>query len=150
MLIAHLSDLHIRPQGILYQGLVDSNTMCEQAIAHLNSLMPRPDVVIITGDLVDEGLPQEYAMARTLLAGIEQPLLMIPGNHDDRNLMSSTFSQPYLSSTGNPWHFVADDLGPVRIIGVDVTVPQEHHGDMSEAAGPGLMRHLLRSRRARL
>lgn len=138
MLIAHLSDLHIRPQGILYQGLVDSNTMCEQAIAHLNGLMPRPDVVIITGDLVDEGLPQEYAMARTLLAGIEQPLLMIPGNHDDRNLMSSTFSQPYLSSTGNPWHFIADDLGPVRIIGVDVTVPQEHHGDMSEAAGAWL------------
>jgi Icc protein len=74
VLIVHLSDLHIRPQGMLYQGRVDSNTMCEQPIAHLHRLMPRPDVVIITGDLVDEGLPQEYAMARKLLAGIEQPL----------------------------------------------------------------------------
>nr|WP_229636152.1 metallophosphoesterase [Pseudomonas syringae] len=102
VLIAHLSDLHIRPQGMLYQGLVDSNTMCEQAIAHLNRLTPRPDVVIITGDLVDEGLPQEYAMARTLLAGIEQPLLMIPGNHDDRTLMGSIFSPPYPLFSGRP------------------------------------------------
>lgn len=134
MLIAHLSDLHIRPKGSLYQGLVDSNRMCEQAIAHLNLLKPRPDVVIITGDLVDEGLPEEYEMARALLAGIEQPLLMIPGNHDDQALLRSTFSQPYLSSTAGPLHFIADNLGPVRIIGVDVTVPGEHYGDMTEAA----------------
>ena len=133
MLIAHLSDLHIRPRGVLYQGLVDSNTMCRQAIAHLNTLWPRPDVVIITGDVVDEGSPEEYAMARELLADIKQPLLMIPGNHDDRSLFRSTFAQPHTSAEG-PLHFVADDLGPVRIIAVDVTVPGEHHGDMTEAA----------------
>jgi Icc protein len=52
--------------------------------------------------------------------------------------MGSTFSQPYLSSTAGPWHFVADDIWPVRIIGVDVTVPQERHGDMSDGAGAWL------------
>lgn len=106
----------------------------DTAIAHLNRLKSRPDVVIITGDLVDEGLPEEYAMASKLLAGIDQPLLMIPGNHDDRILLRSTFSPPYISSTAGPLHFIAGDLGPVRIIGVDVTVPEEHHGDMTEAA----------------
>lgn len=134
MLIAHLSDLHIRPQGALYQGLVDSNTMCKQAIEHLNALRPRPDVVIITGDLVDEGLPAEYEMASALLADIEQPLLMIPGNHDDRELFRSAFAQAEIAINKEPLHFVASDLGPVRIIGLDITVPGKHHGDMSEAA----------------
>ncbi|WP_349970577.1 phosphodiesterase [Pseudomonas caspiana] len=134
MLIAHLSDLHIRPQGALYKGLVDSNTMCKQAIEHLNALHPRPDVVIITGDLVDEGQPAEYEMARALLAEIEQPLLMIPGNHDDRELFRSAFVQAESATHEGPLHFVASHLGPVRIIGLDVTVPDEHHGDMSEAA----------------
>lgn len=134
MLIAHLSDPHIRPQGQLYKGLVDSNAMCKQAIEHLNALRPRPDVVIITGDLVDEGQPAEYEMARALLADIKQPLLMIPGNHDDRELFRSAFAQAESIEPEAPLHFVASDLGPVRIIGLDITVPGDHHGDMTEAA----------------
>ncbi|MFS2161031.1 phosphodiesterase [Pseudomonas sp. Pseusp122] len=131
MLIAHLSDLHIRPPGVLYQGLVDSNTMCRQAIEHLDALRPRPDVVIITGDIVDEGLPAEYEMAQTLLAQIKQPLLIIPGNHDDPTLFRTAFAH---AASEGPLHFIASDLGPVRIIGLDISVPGEHHGDMSEAA----------------
>ncbi|MCD5996162.1 phosphodiesterase [Pseudomonas sp. CDFA 602] len=134
MLIAHLSDLHIRPNGVLYQGLVDSNAMCRQAIAHLNAIRPRPDVVVITGDVVDEGLPAEYEMASALLADIEQPLLMIPGNHDDRTRFRAAFAQAGQEHGDGPLHFIASGLGPVRIIGLDITVPGEHHGDMTEAA----------------
>lgn len=134
MLIAQLSDLHIRPQGVLYQGLVDSNTMCEQAIEQLDALRPCPDVVIITGDIVDEGLPAEYEMAQALLAKIKQPLLLIPGNHDDHALFRSAFAQTQRAAGDWPLHFVESTLGPVRIIGLDITVPGEHHGDMSEAA----------------
>ncbi|WP_407310749.1 phosphodiesterase [Pseudomonas sp. nanlin1] len=134
MLIAHLSDLHIRPQGMLYQGLVDSNSQCQQAIEHLNGLWPRPDVVIVSGDLVDEGLPAEYEMARTLLDRIEQPLLLIPGNHDDLTLFKASFAQRMPMAGTGPAHFVAGSLGPVRIIGLDISVPGEHHGDMTPAA----------------
>jgi len=134
VLIAQLSDLHIRPRGVLYQGLVDSNTMCEQAIEHLDALRPCPDVVIITGDIVDEGLPAEYEMAQALLAKIKQPLLLIPGNHDDHALFRSAFAQTQSAAGDGPLHFVESGLGPVRIIGLDITVPGEHHGDMSEAA----------------
>lgn len=133
MLIAQLSDLHIRPHGVLYQGLVDSNTQCKQAIEQLNALHPRPDVVIISGDLVDEGSPAEYAMAKTLLTAIEQPLLLIPGNHDHRERFRAAFSDEVCGAREGPLHFVAADLGPVRIIGLDISVPGEHHGDMDPA-----------------
>ncbi len=47
-------------------------------------LDPQPDLIVITGDLVDLGQPQEYAWLKTLLAPLHQPLVVIPGNHDER------------------------------------------------------------------
>lgn len=68
MLIGQLSDMHIRPKGQLYHGVADSNRMLTQAIQHLHSLDRSPDLVLLTGDVVDEGHPDEYAAARELLA----------------------------------------------------------------------------------
>ena len=45
MLIAHISDPHVRPAGQLYQGVADSNRMFENAIDHLHALDRRPDQV---------------------------------------------------------------------------------------------------------
>jgi Icc protein len=145
MLIAQISDPHLRPRGVLYQDLVDSNEMFAAAVDHLNRLSPAPDVVILSGDLVDFGSAEEYAFAREMLAAIRQPLLMIPGNHDEREAFRASFSDhPYLARYG-PLHFVADDLGPVRIIGLDVTVPGAHHGDFDDAAAAWLDEALARA-----
>lgn len=68
MLIAQISDVHVRPRGELYQGVVDSNRALEQAIAHLDGLDPRPELVLITGDMVDHGDPAEYSQLMEILA----------------------------------------------------------------------------------
>lgn len=134
MLIAHLSDPHLRPRGVLYQGLVDSNAMFDAAVRQLNSLPQRPDVVIMSGDLVDEGSAEEYAHARELLAPIREPLLMIPGNHDEREAFRQSFPEHVYLPQSGPLHFIATEFGPVRIIGLDITVPGRHHGDMDDNA----------------
>jgi 3',5'-cyclic AMP phosphodiesterase CpdA len=132
MLIAHMSDLHIRPKNQLYQGLVDSNTMAEAAIRQINCLVPQPDLVILSGDIVDEGSPAEYAVAREILGQLTAPLLVIPGNHDDREVLRQNFADhAYLPKTG-PLHFSAGDYGPLRIIGLDISVPGQHHGDIDD------------------
>ncbi|HSV54169.1 MAG TPA: metallophosphoesterase [Burkholderiaceae bacterium] len=84
MLIAQLSDVHVRRKGELYKGVVDSNRMFAEAIAHLQSLDRRPDLVLLTGDLVDEGHADEYANLCKLLKALELPYLVVPGNHDER------------------------------------------------------------------
>ena len=134
MLLAQISDLHVRPEGQLYKGVVDSNRMLQEAIAHLHGLDPRPDLVLVTGDLVDEGDPAEYAALRTLLARCELPYLLIPGNHDSREALHDAFSRhSYLPSRGAPMHYVID-AHPVRIVAFDTTVPGEHHGDVDDSS----------------
>jgi 3',5'-cyclic-AMP phosphodiesterase len=142
MLIAQISDPHLRPRGVLYQGLVDSNAMFELAIRHLNSLTPQPDLVILTGDVVDEGTPTEYTVAREILSHLRTPFLVIPGNHDEREAFRESFSDhDYLPKAG-PLHFVSGGYGPVRIIALDVTLPGLHHGIVDNFAAEWLDRTL--------
>lgn len=134
MWIAQLSDTHIRPPGVLYQGIVDSNAMAAAAIALINALQPAPDLVLLSGDIVDQGQPAEYAMAGRLLAALKAPLRLIPGNHDEREACRAAFrGHAYLPAAG-PFHYVDDRSGPVRIVALDVTLPGLHHGDIDDVA----------------
>ncbi len=127
MLIAQISDTHVRPKGKLYQGLVPSNRMLAQAVDHLNALDPRPDLVLLTGDLVDEGQPAEYAALAEILAGLRIPHLLIPGNHDARDVLRAELpAHGYLPAQG-PLDYAIEDH-PARIVALDTTVPGKHHG----------------------
>lgn len=131
--IAQISDPHLRPRGELYQGVMDSNAALARSVDQINRMSPLPDVVLLTGDVVDEGMPAEYAVARDILGRLKAPLLVIPGNHDEREAFRVAFrDQAYLPTKG-PLHYVAD-AGAARIIALDVTVPGEHHGLFDEAA----------------
>jgi len=147
MLIAQISDPHIRPAGQLYQGVADSNRMFEEAIDHLHALDRRPALVLLTGDLVDEGRPDEYAQARRLLSKLAIPCLVIPGNHDHRENFRTAFADhAYLPSEG-PMHYCIDDHA-VRIVALDSCVPGLHHGDV-DAEGLAWLRRTLEADRAK-
>ena len=51
--IAQISDLHIKPPGQLAYGRVDTAKALERCVAALNAFEPRPDFVVISGDLAD-------------------------------------------------------------------------------------------------
>jgi 3',5'-cyclic AMP phosphodiesterase CpdA len=129
VLIAQLSDIHVRPRGLLYKGLVDSNRMFSEAIEHLHELDRTPDLVLLSGDLVDEGHPDEYAMVQELLRPLKAPLLILPGNHDQRQALLDAFpGHIYLPASG-PLHYCCDDY-PVRIVALDSCPPGKHHGEI--------------------
>jgi 3',5'-cyclic AMP phosphodiesterase CpdA len=78
MLIAQLSDVHVGG-GRYRQGLLHT------AIAEINTA--EPDLVVVAGDLTDEGYPDEYPLAKEELAALECPeVVLVPGNHDARNV----------------------------------------------------------------
>ncbi|WP_029004614.1 phosphodiesterase [Azorhizobium doebereinerae] len=134
MWIAQVSDPHLRPEGVLYQSVFDTNAAFAAAVRQLNDLSPQPDLVLLTGDVVDLGQPEEYALAREILSALRAPLLAIPGNHDAREAFRAAFAgQAHLPADG-PIHFVAADAGPVRVVALDVTVPGRHHGEVTADA----------------
>ena len=130
MIIVQLSDLHVCPPGISAYGRVPTNDMLRAAIAQVNALRPRADVVLATGDLVHAGGIEEYAMLRQLLAELEMPVYLVLGNHDDRANFSKVFGDSeYLPETGEFQHYTIEDH-PVRLIGLDTVVPGRAGGEL--------------------
>jgi len=99
-IVAHITDLHIKPPGELAYGQVDTATALAELVATLNKLSPRPDLVVVTGDLVDGGKPVEFSHLRGLLQPLEIPIAVTCGNHDDRGGVQAAFAdQPFATAT---------------------------------------------------
>lgn len=132
MIIAQISDLHLRTDGRLLKGKIDSVAALEDAIAHLNARSPRPDLVLATGDLVNKAHVQDYQIMRREFDRIEMPVYVIPGNHDDRDMMRENFADlGYLPEEGPFLHYVLEDH-PVRLIGLDTKREDHDGGEMCE------------------
>jgi Icc protein len=132
MLICQISDLHVRPRGLSAYRVSETNMMTERALDMVAALTPRPDVVLITGDLTDCGLAAEYELLKTLLKKLTMPVYMVPGNHDRRETLKATFSD-WPSVVGDPEFVqcVVDDF-PVRLIGLDTLTPGSGAGALCE------------------
>ena len=78
MLIAQLSDVHVG--GSRYR-----EELLRTAIEEVNE--SQPDLVVVAGDLTDDGYPDQYPLAARELAALTCPLIVrVPGNHDARNV----------------------------------------------------------------
>ncbi|MFG1295182.1 phosphodiesterase [Xanthobacter variabilis] len=129
MLIAQISDLHIRPRGQLAYGVSETNLFAEHAIHALLRLDPQPDCVLVTGDVTDCGLEEEYAIAAELFSRLPFPAYAVPGNHDLREPFRRAFARgDYLPARG-PLNY-AVWCGPMRIIGLDSVVAGASHGEL--------------------
>ena len=127
MLIAHLSDLHVLAKGKLAYGRVDTAPMVERAIAHVKNLSP--DVVVITGDLVHNVEPAEYAKLKQLLSSLTIPLYLLPGNHDSRALIRESFTDHDYLPAEDFLQYTVEDY-PLRLIMLDTNVPGEGRGEL--------------------
>lgn len=78
LVIAHVSDTHLGNEAR------DPLPRAAAVMDHLLAMDPRPDVLVVSGDVADHGLPEEYVAARAWLDRWEGPLAVCPGNHDVR------------------------------------------------------------------
>ena len=129
VLIAQISDLHIKPQGKLAYGRVDTAAALERCVAALNELLPQPDFVVISGDLADTPTADEYEYLKRLLAPLKVPFAGIPGNHDSRELMRAAFPLlPYASPSGPLNQRL--EIGGLDLVLLDSSVHGKPHGEL--------------------
>ncbi len=119
MLVAQISDLHMAPEGALTFGHVDSAGALARVVAHVNGLTPRPDLAVITGDITNDGSAAEARQARAVLEGLECPYLVLPGNHDRRQVLAEVFGPERVQRSAGGFLNFAHDLGGVRLLGLD-------------------------------
>jgi 3',5'-cyclic-AMP phosphodiesterase len=127
--IAQISDLHIKSPGSLAYGRVDTAKALERCVTALNAFQPRPDLVVISGDLADTPVVEEYEYLKRLLDRLELPFVGIPGNHDSRELMRAVFPQAaYAFASGPLNQSVA--AGDLDLVLLDSSVPSKPHGEL--------------------
>lgn len=132
--IAQISDLHIKAPGKLAYRRVDTAQALERCIETLNKLVPAPDLVVISGDLVDTPTEQEYQHLKGLLTELRLPFAAIPGNHDSRDLMRRAFpDRAYAFASGALNQAI--ELGALDLLLLDSSVPGKPHGELD---GPTL------------
>jgi 3',5'-cyclic AMP phosphodiesterase CpdA len=127
--IAHVSDTHLLDGGARLGGVADTVGSLERTAAQLIRLGDRLDAIVVTGDVTDLGETDAYRRVREVLeplataSGAE--LFWVMGNHDER----AAFRTELLDEPPNdePVHGVAD-VGGLRIVALDTSVPGYHHG----------------------
>lgn len=144
-LIAHISDPHVVAHPQLCYGTVDTRAGLARVLARINTMQPKPDLVVLTGDLVDEPSTEAYATLRETLACLPIRVILLPGNHDDRALLAKCLPEhDYLPQDGRKAHFVVDIPGSPLIVGFDAVVPGCEHACIEDEDLAWLARALRR------
>jgi 3',5'-cyclic-AMP phosphodiesterase len=114
--IAHISDLHCGGPHFV-------PNLLERAISEINDL--EPDIVICSGDLTSFGFKQEYAEAKRYLDSLHcGSVVVIPGNHDSRNVGYVHFEQLF-GERNSVLH-----RERVTVVAIDSTEPDLDHGQV--------------------
>ncbi|MDB5503961.1 MAG: Metallophosphoesterase [Tardiphaga sp.] len=132
ILIAQISDLHIKAPGELAYGKVDTALALQRCVETLNALQPRPDLVVISGDLADTPTPEEYDHLKRLLAPLAIPFIAIPGNHDSRDMMRAAFPDQAYAEPSGALNQVRS-VGGLDVILLDSSVASQPHGELEAA-----------------
>lgn len=123
VLIAQITDCHVVSPGELVADRVDSAPALARAVRQIAELPVVPDLVVATGDLVNDGLAAQYDRFEELVAALPAPLVPVPGNHDDRTELRARFGSLLPGGAADDPIDHVIDLDDVRLVFLDTQVP---------------------------
>lgn len=130
--IAHLSDVHLLAHGETQYGGVVPESGLMVALDRLGRLDPVPQALVFTGDLADKAQPEAYARLRALVepaaAAMGAQVVWVIGNHDER----AAYARGLFDSDDDGPQDRVHDLGGLRIVALDTSVPEYNHGAVTD------------------
>jgi 3',5'-cyclic-AMP phosphodiesterase len=120
MRIAQLSDVHVG--GARYH-----QDLLRTAIEEINAA--EPDIVVVAGDLTDEGYPDQYPEAAQELGAIAcENVVLVPGNHDARNVGYLLFEDTF-GTRDTRLRLKCADL-EIALVAIDSSKPDLDEGEI--------------------
>ncbi|SCG52010.1 phosphodiesterase [Micromonospora inositola] len=127
MLIAQLSDPHVTTGPLA----AEQAAALHRALGRVLALRPRPDCVVITGDLVNNGRTDEYVALREIVGRFPLPVHLATGNHDDRESLLDTFGgTSYLGGGFSAYYHV--DHPDATVVVLDSLAPGGSGGRLGD------------------
>ena len=141
--LLHVSDTHLLAGNAPLGGRFDTAANLARTLEAAEATGIRPDAIVFTGDLTDLGEPEAYTALRAAVEPVAErlgaPVVWVAGNHDERPALRRDLLglEPTEEPVTGVW-----DLGGLRLIGLDSTVPGWHHGDLDHGQLEWLRREL--------
>jgi 3',5'-cyclic AMP phosphodiesterase CpdA len=130
MLIAQMTDIHIgfapgeEPEEL-------NHSRFRATLERLQESPNRPDMLVLSGDITDNGDNESFDKTAALLAECPFPVWPMVGNHDSREGLLHAFPQVRPAESGF-LHYVVEQDG-LRIVLLDTFEPGRHGGAFCEA-----------------
>lgn len=132
----HLSDSHISTPDFANYGHRSAPNL-EAVVSAINALPFEVDFVLHTGDVVQNGALEEYALARALLAPLRFPIRYVNGNHDASDLLQRELAGVQTPSARYDYTFSAKG---VQIAVFDSANRRDHTGNLTDSQLDALSR----------
>lgn len=114
--LVQITDTHVVERGTLLYGMADTARHLAETVSEINAMRPQPDMVLITGDLVEHPGPTTYSHFRDLIAPLEMPVFLMPGNHDNPEIMWDYFRDTPMFPAKPPHFQYAIEHNPFRVL----------------------------------
>ncbi len=116
--IAQITDLHVTTAKDPVNGPRNAERL-RLVLASIRQLKPQPAAIMISGDLVDRGQAEEYAILQDLLRHVDIPVYYGLGNHDRRDVFLKAFEGRGIRVDENGFVQYAVDFGALRMVVCD-------------------------------
>lgn len=137
---AHLASIHAG--DLRYR-----EELLASAVEHINEL--ELDAVFVAGDLTAGGYEWEYAAALSHLGELDPPVVVVPGNHDSRNVGYIHFER-LVGPRFRTWRFAVEDdrrsevgADGVTVIALDSSQPDLDDGHVGREWYPWLRERIV-------
>ncbi|MBX2868775.1 MAG: metallophosphoesterase [Acidiferrobacterales bacterium] len=120
--VVQITDVHLtaEPDSKLYG--IDTALSLTNTVTAINELSIKPDVVVVTGDIAEDGACSTYIRFRDLMSGLNVPVYVLPGNHDNVSEMRSVLN------TDGMYYQSHAQIGGWGILFVHTQVDGHSHG----------------------
>lgn len=133
MLIAQISDTHIAGADQKTYGIAPMAENLARCVESINSLTMPVDMVLLSGDVTNDFLLDEAQRAARILEGLNCPYYLVPGNHDDRDVLWDVFGGGACPTRADGFLNYVIDGGALRVIGLDSLSMGQSGGELCQS-----------------